>query len=112
MEKRSDETIFDYARTIQEKYPDLTPNEIYEICRTPFRLAALEMKSGSLKDVRIKYLGTFCVFPGRVKGVLNSISKAHAAHKVDDQYLANCQAKHDNYFKMHKDGKSTLDETD
>lgn len=112
MQKRSDETIFDYARTIQEKYPNLTPDQIYEICRTPFRLAALEMKSGGLKDVRIKYLGTFCVFPGRVKGVLNSVSKAHAAQKITDEVMASFQLKHDNYFKMHKDEKSTLDEVD
>lgn len=111
MQKRSDNTIFDFAETIKEKYPHLTPDQIYAICRSPFKLVASQMKAGTLTDIRIKYLGSFCVFPGRVTGLLNVMKKKFSEGKITKDYLDQYQTFSDNYFKIHTHEQDSLDQT-
>jgi len=109
MQKRSDDTVFDFAETIKDKYPNLTPAQIYAICRSPFKLVANNMKEATLKDIRIKYLGTFCVFPGRVVGLLNIMKKKFSEGKITEDQLIEYQRLHDNYFKLHGHEQDSLD---
>lgn len=110
MFKRSDDLIFEFAQTILEENPGLTPDDIYAICRSPFKAVTTQMKSGGLKDVRIKYLGNFMVFPGRVKGVLTNVQKGFNKQKVSPELMQKIQAIHDNYFKLREDGEDTCKE--
>ena len=111
MEKRSDhEILHNFAKQIADQYPELTPDQIYEICRTPFKLAANEIRSGSLKNIRIKYLGTFMVFPGRVKGILNFATKGLQTNKITEERFQGIKAICDNYNKF-RHGKNSLAQT-
>lgn len=108
MIKRSDDLIFDFAKTIVDQHPGLSQDDIYAICRSPFKAVTDQMKTGQLKDIRVKYLGTFVVFPGRVKGILNSLQKKVGSGKVSSQLVQRAQVIHDNYFKQRdKDGDNT-----
>ena len=109
MQKRSDDTVFDFAETIKDKYPNLTPAQIYAICRSPFKLVASQMKAGTLTDIRVKYLGSFTVFPGRVTGLLNIMKIKFSEGKITEDHLAEYQAFSDNYFKLHGHEQDSLD---
>lgn len=111
MEQRSDHEIMEYAKTISDKYPNLTFDQIYSICRSPFKLVAKEMMEGTLRDVRIKYLGVFCVFPGRVKGLLNLTKKNFKLGHVNQDMLNERISNTKNYCNSRGYEDYSLDET-
>lgn len=54
----------------KDKYPDMTFEQMRDICYTQFRYVKEEMASGELNNIRLKYLGIFVVFEGTAKGIL------------------------------------------
>lgn len=96
--KKSDELIAEFTSLIRERFPEVSVEQVYNICRSPFKLIASEMKSGRLRSVRIKYLGTFSVFPGRVKGIYKKIQILHSQGKASDERLAQAKKRMDDYF--------------
>ena len=74
--------IQEYYELIKEKYPHLSHSQVDDICRTSFKLIRSEMQSGSLRTVRLMYLGSFKVNRGRAIGLLNKTHKMFKAEKV------------------------------
>ena len=62
-------------KRIKEDYPDLTIDQLKEICHTPWLQLKKEMESGELSEVRFKYFGTFKVYPGRARLLLKSMKE-------------------------------------
>ena len=105
--KSSEETIIEYVRSIKDKYPDYTEQQLISACKAPFKVIASEMKNKTLRDVRVKYLGTFCVFPGRAKGILKQTKKAFEQGKLSKEFYEDVLLATDKYLKNHE--KTTLD---
>lgn len=112
--KTPDEFIREYYATIQHLYPELTEKQIIDICKSPFKFVASEMKKGTMKDIRIKYLGCFTIFPGRVKGLLKHVTDLYESGKTNIEHLTNIQKLANNYSinQKKKHGNNSLEETD
>jgi hypothetical protein len=95
---RAEELIVEFAKQMQVKLPELSLQQISAVCKAPFRLVASEMKVGSLRTVRIKYLGCFTVYPGRVKGMLKKTRLLHEKGTVPDSQLQDIENMAENYF--------------
>ena len=108
-----DEFIKKYYATIKEKYPDITEKQVIDICKSPFKLVASEMRKGTMKDIRIKYLGSFTIFPGRVKGLLNKVTKFYEDGKCGIESLTKMQTLTTTYNnnQKEKNGSNTLEES-
>jgi hypothetical protein len=87
MNKQPVDYIIEYYESIKDQYPHLTFTDIERVCRNNFRLIKSEMKKGSLRTIRLRYLGTFIVFKGRALGMLNKTRKMHQSGKVDEKTL-------------------------
>ena len=109
--RRSEETILQFIATIKRKYPELTEQQILEICKAPYKLVAYEMKQGNLTNIRIKYLGNFVVYPGRVKGNMRKITKLFEEKKINQEMFDNFRTRTENYFNNQTEGhgKDSLD---
>jgi F420-0:gamma-glutamyl ligase-like protein len=111
--KTPDEFIREYHATIKHLYPELTEKQIIDICKSPFKLVATEMKKGTMKDIRIKYLGCFTIFPGRVKGLLKKVTDLYENGKVNIEYLTEVQTLAQTYSnnQKQKNGNNSLEES-
>lgn len=59
----------DFYLTIKEQFPTLTESEITLICKSIFLNVKETIKAGELETARVKYLGSFKVFPGKVRNL-------------------------------------------
>lgn len=107
MMKSSEEIIIEYIRSIKNKYPEYTEQQLIAVCKAPFKVIASEMKNRTLRDIRVKYLGTFCVFPGRAKGILKQTKKLFEQGKLTKEFYEDVLLITDKYLKDHE--KRTLD---
>lgn len=109
--KTPDDLMMEYYLTIKDQYPHLTQQQIFDICRTPFKLIVKEMKSNTLRDIRIRYLGTFTVYQGRVRGILNKVKEQYEKGRVPAKTVDFYQTMLDNYITNNatKHGKDSLD---
>lgn len=94
--------IKEFIKLVREQGIVLPDNVISEICKYQFVAVRKEMEAGSLQTIRIKYLGSFQVFRGRVIGIKNKMKRLNANGKVKqetadrvidmcDDYLMNCE---------------------
>ena len=67
MEIKTDKLIEDFYQ--EYGVSSLSLDEVKLVCKAQFDLVRNEMQSGKLRDVRLKYFGTFVVYPGRVKAL-------------------------------------------
>jgi len=97
--------IQEYYKRVQEKYPHLTFDEVKLICVTPFTYTRQEMESGNLKTIRLKYLGTFLVYPKRVQGLIVTMARLFKELKVDAKVYFKKKAIIDKYLETHGDNQ-------
>lgn len=105
--KSSEEVIVEYIKTIIDKYPQYTEKQLIDVCKSPFRLIKSEMKNKTLRDIRVKYLGVFCVFPGRAKGILRQTKKLFEQGKLTKEFYEDVLLITNKYLKNHE--ANTLD---
>lgn len=83
MKLENDELIEEFYRKIINNYPQLTLEQLKQICFTPWKFLKQEMESGELTEVRFKYFGTFQVYPGRAVHMLHNLNDRHKYNKID-----------------------------
>lgn len=71
-----------YYETVQHKYPDISFEEFKKICYNPFNYVKQEMASGELPVIRLKYFGTFLVYPKRALSMLNNMKQRFKFGKI------------------------------
>lgn len=81
-----DKVIAEYYETIKDKYPNIDFERFRLICRSPFLYIKLCIKSLVMPIIHIKYLGTFKVFPPKLKGALYGLELAYIQGKCDKEY--------------------------
>lgn len=77
----------EFYEEIEEDYPDITYEQLKEICFGSWRYVKKEMESGKLPTIRMKYFGVFRVHPSRAKYMLycNEIN-LRRGHITEEQY--------------------------
>lgn len=100
--KTPNDFISEYYQTIKDQFPDLTLSQVSDICHSPFKLVVHHMREGSMMDIRLKYLGCFTIFPGRVKGLLTSTVKAYEDGKLGIEKLTRIKLMESTYTKHQK----------
>lgn len=70
----------------QHKYPNMTFEEMREICYTQYFYVKQEIESGRLRTIRLKYLGIFVVFEGTAKGVLRKMKTSFDNLQMDAEF--------------------------
>jgi hypothetical protein len=81
----TNDLVTEYLETIKNQYPELTFEQCKEIVSTPYKMLSDNMKIGGFKTVRMKYLGTFVVYPKRAKAMLDSLTKKWKKKEVYDE---------------------------
>lgn len=82
----------------QHRYPDMTFEEMREICYTQFSYVKQEMESGELPTIRLKYLGIFIVFEGTAKGMLRKMKVRFDNLDIDTKFYFTKKAMLDKFL--------------
>lgn len=69
------ETIDTFQEKIKEQYPDITREQLKEICSGPFQMLKNEMTKGSFKAIRFQFFGMFVVYPKNINDILQRMTK-------------------------------------
>jgi hypothetical protein len=77
------ELVREYHNSIKTEYPHITYEQCYEATIEPFKQLKVSMESGELATYRMKYLGTFFVYPRRAKTGLVALTKLFKKHEID-----------------------------
>lgn len=75
MKLLSEDLLNEFHSNMNLQYPDITIEQAKDICYGPWRFLKEEMENGELAEVRFKYFGTFQVYPGRAKNMLNNLKE-------------------------------------
>jgi hypothetical protein len=97
----SDILIRRYYEEVKHLYPHVTYDEFKEICRSPFEYTKQEISSGDFPVIRLKYLGTFLVYPKKAQAFLNRLKQRFKFHKVDRMYYFKMKEKIETYLNSH-----------
>jgi len=88
MKFHNDELIEEFYNKKREEYPNLSLEQMKDICFSPWKFLKDEMESGELPTVRLKYFGTFQVYKGRAEFMLRNLKERFEENKVTKkQYL-------------------------
>ena len=99
---KNPELIAEFYEKEKDKYPGLTLEQFKDICQNPWRYTKREMESGELPTIRLKYFGTFQVYQGRAKNMLENLKKRFKMHKIDPKQ----------YFKLKEMLEKFLEKND
>lgn len=83
----------------KENYPGISFEQFKEICFAPWRFTKHEMESGKLPSIRLKYFGTFQVYPGRAKSMLITLKRRFQFNKIDKKRYLHLKEMLENYLK-------------
>lgn len=104
--------IKEFIKKVREQGVVLPDNVISEICKYQFVAVRKEMESGSLQTIRIKYLGSFQVFRGRVIGIKNKMKRLNANGKVKQETADRVIEICDDYLMNYEDEDNNLSDED
>jgi hypothetical protein len=85
MKLTSEELVEEFYNLNKDKFPDITLEQAKDICYGPWRFLKKEMESGELSEVRFKYFGSFQVYPGRAKNMLENIKERFKFNKINKE---------------------------
>lgn len=73
----------EYYLKVREQYPGLSFEECKLCCSTPFTFTKERIESGELPVIRLRYFGTFLVYPKRAAAVLERMKIKFKEIKLD-----------------------------
>lgn len=74
--------IEEYYESIKNDYPDLTKEQCNQICSAPFIEVRKAIESGEFSTGRLKYFGTFVVYPKRISYYLKLYAKMFKEQRI------------------------------
>ena len=105
MRVTNDKLILDFHKQKEEEYPNVTLDQAKEICNSPWLFLKEEMESGELPEIRFKYFGTFQVYQGRAKNMLENLKERFRFNKVAKEEYFRIKNILENFLNKN-DGKS------
>jgi len=103
MRKTNDILITEFHKEKLDVYPDINLDQAKEICNAPWLFLKEEMESGELPEVRFKYFGTFQVYKGRAKNMLDNLKERFRFNKVDKKEYFRIKNILDNFLNKKED---------
>lgn len=103
MKVENQQLIEEYYNRIKDKYPDLTLADVKAMCIGPFSYVRKEMESGNLHNVRLKYFGTFLVYPNRARIMLERMKIAFKELRLDSKFYFTKKAMIDKFLNNLED---------
>lgn len=76
-----------YDEHIKKEYPDITEKEAELICTAPFKMLKEVISSGTMKDVRFKFLGIFKIEERKVKYTRKNLQVLLEKGAITEEYL-------------------------
>ena len=77
-----------YYEQEPKDFSDFDFQEFKKICYTPFDFVKEQMSNDDLPVIRLKYFGTFLVYPKRASGMLKILEERYKFNKVSrDEFL-------------------------
>lgn len=98
MKLENQELLKEFYDRVKDKYPDLTQKQIKECCTTQYSFVRKEMESGELPAIRLKYFGTFLVYPKRAAAILNRLKRQFDEHKITPKHYFDKKAMIDKFL--------------
>ena len=89
MKLENQELMNEYALKVQEQYPELSITQIKEICAAPFQQAKDGIESGEFPTIRMKFFGTFLVYPKKAASMLRFYEDQLSKEKIKPEYFQN-----------------------
>lgn len=83
MKLENQELIQEFYKKNEHKYGHLTFEQVKDCCMTPYVYARKEIESGRLPVIRLKYFGTFLVYPKRATTALAYAKTAFEELRLD-----------------------------
>lgn len=80
---KNDELLHEFYNKVGHEYPDLNLEQFKEVVFTPWMFLRKEMENGELETVRFKYFGTFQVYEGRAKRMLDNLKQRHKFNRIE-----------------------------
>ena len=81
MKLEAEAVVKEYYESVRHNYPDISFEEFKKICYAPFEFTRKQMENDRLPVIRLKYFGTFMVYPKRAKGLLKDLGKKKVKDK-------------------------------
>lgn len=75
----------EFYELIKDKYPNLTERQIEEITSFPYYKARESLESGTFPVIKLKYFGTFLVYPKKAVAVIKNLDKALIKGRVTQE---------------------------
>ena len=82
MRLRNQELMEEFYARNSAKYPSLTLEQFTAICHCQYKYARQWIEGDEIVEIRLKYLGSFQVFPGRAKNYLYNLQERLKYHKM------------------------------
>lgn len=99
MKYYTSDLIYEYHKKVKEKYPDLSEEELRLAVTTPFNMIRQDMEDLNLSTCRLKYFGTFVVYPGKAKKGLEMLERALEKGSVTEEEYKKIKDKLEEYVK-------------
>lgn len=94
--------VEEYFFKVKEDNPDLSLENIRDIVSTPYEMLKEDMSKGILSTIRLKYLGTFLVYPERAKAMLKHLTQRFKFHKIDKNEYFETKKAIEEHIQSHK----------
>ena len=105
MKLDSEIAIKQYYEEVKHLYPHVTFDQFKEVCKAPFDYTKVQMASGELPVIRLKYLGTFLVYPKRAEAFLRRLTERFKYHKIDRTYFFKVKSMIDSFLERNGTSK-------
>lgn len=93
MKLTNQELYNEFFKEITSSFPGLTRNEVDQICNSPFKHLKNTMEGDEICEIRLKYFGSFLVYPRKAKYELDQLDS-----RLEKNIIS--QAQYDKYKKM------------
>lgn len=97
------ELMEEFYSTVKDEFPDVDFEQLKDICFGPWRFVKQEMESGELPSIRLKYFGTFQVYPGRCNNMLYHLQNRFNKGLITEEFYLKYKTMIENRLKNIKD---------
>lgn len=103
MKLENQELLKEFYERVKDEYPDLSFHQVRACCSTPFEYTKQEIESGDLPTIRLKYFGTFLVYPKRAKSILTKLERQFKEQKITPKHYFAKKAIIDKFLENEKE---------
>ena len=109
MRLRNQELMEEFYNRMLPQFPGLTLEQFTNICHTQYKFLRECIEGDEITEIRLKYFGSFQVFPGRAKNYLFNLKDRLKFRKIEPLQYKRLSTMIENYLKTQKqDGQTNF----